>query len=281
MTTALLTAPAQPFRATPDPAYHFEGRTQTRARAYLSVGLQRGEGIQVLTGDAGCGKTTLIRSVLEVADPQVLCLAYLPGTHTDDAAWPQAVAAAFGCAAHGLPAHEALAVLEAHLIQQAVAGRASLLVVDEAQALSVQGLESLRLLSNLQLGAHALLQILLVGQTSLRTRLHEPGLKLLAQRVGSMAHLDPLAPDEVQAYVEHRLTVAGRQHDVRFEADLWPVMYAQSEGVPRRINLLAERLMMVAELSGRVELHAADLELVADEWARETSVDAEGWHDAF
>lgn len=282
----MLTAQAlshHPFRLTPDVAFHFEGRSQARARAYLNVGLQRREGIQLLTGAVGVGKTALLRSVLDGLDRTRFVPAYLPGTHVDDASWSQCIASAFVLPSHGIPNHEAVGLLEAHLIEHALAGRMGLLVVDEAHALSVRGLEALRLLSNLQLGSEALLQVVLVGQNSLRTRLHEAALQPLAERVSGMAHLDPLSADEIGPYVQHRMAVAGLDTEYEWSPEIFAPLMAATQGNPRRLHVLCERVLLLGQLTEQRTLTAEALALVAEELRREVQVEAEvdSWHTSF
>jgi type II secretory pathway predicted ATPase ExeA len=195
---------------TPDPEFYFESATHKKALSYLGYGLAQSEGFIVITGEVGAGKSTLAAHLLASIDPAQLTAAQIVTSKLDGQELVHMAARAFGLDVAGHDKAAALARIEAFLHDEARAGRRCLLVVDEAQNLSVDALEELRMLSNFQLGAHPLLQILLLGQPEFRTLLQgSPRLEQLRQRVIATHHLAPMEPEEVGPYVEHRLVRAG------------------------------------------------------------------------
>ena len=237
----------RPFQLTPDPHFWFETATHRKAMAYLGYGLAQGEGFIVITGDIGAGKTTLMGHLTENLDPAALNVIKLVSTaiHADDLL--RIVATALGVDPDGLTKAQLLTVIERGLLSVARTGRRTLLVVDEVQALPVDALEELRMLSNFQAGGHALLQIVLLGQPEFRDRLHgSERLEQLRQRVIAIHHLDPMEEHEVADYIAHRLTLVGWTGRPDFAADAFAALYQGSGGVPRRLNLLAGRVMLHA-----------------------------------
>jgi putative secretion ATPase (PEP-CTERM system associated) len=236
---------SRPFQLTPDPRFWFSTATHRKAMAYLGYGLAQGEGFIVVTGEIGAGKTTLVGHLVETIDPQRLNVVRLVSTaiHADDLL--RTVATAFGINTDGLPKAGLLTAIERGMHAVARTGRRTLLIVDEVQALPVDSLEELRMLSNFQAGGHALLQILLLGQPEFRDRLHGlDALEQLRQRIIAIHHLDPMGEDEIADYLAHRLHVAGWQGRPDFAADAFPALHQGSGGVPRRLNQLAGRVML-------------------------------------
>lgn len=253
----------RPFQLTPDPRFWFSTDTHRKAMAYLGYGLAQGEGFIVITGEIGAGKTTLAGHLVETVDPQRLNVVRLVSTaiHADDLL--RTVATALGVDPHGLAKAQLLTAIERGLHAVARTGRRTLLVVDEVQALPVDSLEELRMLSNFQAGEHALLQILLLGQPEFRDRLHgSDSLEQLRQRVIAIHHLDPMGAEEVADYIAHRLSVAGWQGRPDFADDAFPALHAGSGGIPRRLNQLAGRTMLAAAIEGHELIDAALVEAV-------------------
>ncbi len=235
----------RPFQLTPDPRFWFDTVTHKKAMAYLGYGLAQGEGFIVITGEVGTGKTTLVGHLMATIDQERLLAIRIASTQIEPDDLLRMVASGLDLDPDGMTKSQMLASIERGLLATARAGRRTLLIVDEAQALNIAALEELRMLSNLQAGGHALLQIFLLGQPEFRERLHGAGrLEQLRQRVIAMHHLEPMGPEEVEPYMFHRLLLVGWRGRPRFTADAFEALYRGSEGVPRRLNLLAARVML-------------------------------------
>ncbi|WP_062346155.1 XrtA/PEP-CTERM system-associated ATPase [Novosphingobium sp. CCH12-A3] len=253
----------RPFQLTPDPRFYFESGTHRKALSYLGYGLAQGEGFIVITGEVGAGKSTLAAHLMATVDRQRLTAAQIVTSALDGEELIHVAARAFGLEVAGHDKATALAQIEAFLHHEAREGRRCLLVVDESQNLSVEALEELRMLSNFQLGAHPLLQILLLGQPEFRTLIQtSPELEQLRQRVIASHHLDPMEPAEVGSYVEHRLALVGWQGRPQFDARVYADLAKASGGVPRRINQIVNRLMLMGAVDQRDHIDAAMLQAV-------------------
>ena len=258
----------RPFQLTPDPAFWYATATHRKAMAYLGYGLAQGEGFVVVTGDIGAGKTTLMGHLLETIDTQDLHVVQIVSTAIDAADLLRTVATQLGVDPAGLAKAQLLTAIERGLHAVARTGRRTLVVVDEAQALPVETLEELRMLSNFQAGGHALTQIVLMGQPEFRDRLHgSDRLEQLRQRVIAIHHLDPMGEDEVADYVAHRLSLVGWQGRPDWATDAFPALHAATGGVPRRVNQLAGRVMLQASITGADLIDAAMVESVRDDMA--------------
>ena len=241
----------RPFQLTPDARFWYETATHRKAMAYLGYGLAQGEGFVVVTGDIGAGKTTLVGHLTAQVDPEALNVITIVSTAIPADDLLRIVATGLGVDPQGLAKAQLLTAIERGLHAVARSGRRTLLIVDEAQALPIDSLEELRMLSNFQAGGHALLQILLLGQPEFRERLHgSDRLEQLRQRVIAIHHLDPMEAHEVADYVAHRLSVVGWQGRPDFAADAFAALYEGSGGVPRRLNQLAGRVMLHAAVEG-------------------------------
>jgi general secretion pathway protein A len=254
-----------PFAITPDPAYVYLSRHHQEALAHLLYGVGENGGFVQLTGEVGTGKTTLVRTLLEQQLENVdiaLCLnprltvAELLATVCDE------LGASYSPEPHTLKA--LLDALNAHLLQTHAAGRRTVLILDEAQNLSREVLEQIRLLTNLETAKHKLLRIILVGQPELRTLLARPDLRQLAQRITARYHLPPLDRRETAAYIDHRLRVAGGREDL-FTWGARRVVYGHSGGIPRLINIICDRALLGAFGQGARRINAS----LAREAARE------------
>lgn len=255
----------RPFQLVPDPDLLFGSRGSRRATAYLEYGLHQGEGFVVITGEVGAGKTTLVRSLLRTLDADAIVPVQIASTQVDADDLPRLLAAAFGIDLPDAGKPALLAVLQRHLEQPNARGRRALLIVEDAQNLSPRAVEALRMLSDLQVDSTALVQGLLVGQPEFRDVMQRPGMRPLRQRVVASCHLGPLDPREIRDYVEHRLRRVGWQGDPCFEPDAFGAIRAATGGIPRRINLVCDRLLLAAYLAERHAITAANVrEVIAE-----------------
>ncbi|WP_334182846.1 XrtA/PEP-CTERM system-associated ATPase [Novosphingobium sp.] len=256
----------RPFQLTPDPAFYFESATHRKALSYLGYGLAQGEGFVVITGEVGAGKSTLVSHLMATIDPARLTAACIVTSALDGEAIVHVVAQAFGLPVAGHDKASALGAIEGFLHAEARAGRRCLLIVDEAQNLAIDAVEELRMLSNFQLGSHPLLQTLLLGQPEFRTTLLEsPLLEQLRQRVIATHHLTAMEPREVQAYVEHRLNCVGWKGNPGFDHRVFAEVHEATGGIPRRINQIVSRLLLLGAVEQRSLIDLDMLHDVLDE----------------
>jgi general secretion pathway protein A len=264
---------AEPFLLTPDERFYFESTVHSQAMAHLTYGLTRGEGFIIITGDVGAGKTTLVKRLIATIDQSRIIAAHVVTTLLSGHDLLHMVAATFGL--ENLPQDKSglLLCLQNFFQETHRQGRRSLLIVDEAQNLSETALEELRMLSNFQVDNAAPFQSFLVGQPQFRRVIANKNLEQLRQRVIASYHLGPLSSLECGQYLMHRLGQVGWTGDPKFEPGAVGALYRHSGGIPRRINTLGSRLMILGFLD---ELHiftAEDVNRVAADLANETSVE--------
>lgn len=267
----------RPFQLTPDPDFYFESATHKKAMSYLGYGLNQAEGFIVVTGEVGAGKSTLVAHLMERIDRKALTVAQVVTSALDGEEIIHVVAQAFGLEVAGHDKAGALGALERLLQDEARAGRRCLLVVDECQNLDLDALEELRMLSNFQLGSHPLLQSLLLGQPEFRRTLaHHPSLDQLRQRIIASHHLEALDSSEVEAYITHRMKRVGWAGRPSLNEDLLPALYTKTEGIPRRVNQVMNRLLLLGAIETEDRLTSDMLISVFEEMAG----DVEGGLDA-
>ncbi|MDK2766715.1 MAG: AAA family ATPase [Sphingomonas sp.] len=252
----------RPFQLTPDPAFWFDTATHKKAMAYLGYGVSQGEGFIVITGAPGAGKTTLVGHLMETIDPERLHVIKIVTTQVEAEDLLLMVAAGLNIDGTHLAKAQLLAAIEKQLHAVARQGRRTLLIADEAQALPLESLEELRMLSNFQAGGYPLLQIFLLGQPEFRARLSDPRLDQLRQRVIAMHALDPMGADELEPYLIHRLSCVGWRGKPRFTNDAVAAMYRWSGGIPRKVNLLAGRVLLLGAIEEITSFTGADVEAV-------------------
>jgi putative secretion ATPase (PEP-CTERM system associated) len=263
---------SKPFQLNPDPLFFFGSKQHRRAKAYLEYGVSRNEGFIVITGEIGAGKTTVLRSLIEGLNGSNVITGHLVTTQLGAEDTLRMVGAAFGFRVKDVPKSELLITLEAFLISQTSKGKRCLLIVDEAQNLTPKAVEELRMLSNFQFGNQALLQSFLVGQPEFREILQRPEMEQFRQRVAATCHIGPLDQEETQRYIEHRLKCAGSTGKPSFEPAAFDAIYKATNGIPRRVNAICDRLLLAGFLSGRTHLTAADVGEVVREFAQESEV---------
>jgi putative secretion ATPase (PEP-CTERM system associated) len=256
----------KPFQLTPDPDFYFVTATHRKAQSYLGYGLAQGEGFIVITGEVGAGKSTLVAHMIANVDPAQMRVAQIVTSKLDEEEVVHVVAQAFGLDIAGHDKASALGAIEAHLNAEAKAGRRCLLVVDEAQNLSVSALEELRMLSNFQQGNQPLLQTLLLGQPEFRTTLQtHPQLEQLRQRVIASHHLGPMDREELEPYLTHRLQHVGWEGNPAFDQRVFLEMYQASGGIPRKVNQIANRVLLLGAVEQRSRIDALMLQSVLKE----------------
>lgn len=265
---------SKPFKITPDPSFFFGSRGHKRVLAYLRYGVHQGDGFIVVTGDVGTGKTTLVRTLLsELEEQKKIVAAQLSTTQLDASDLLEMIAAAFGLPHEGLTKSTLLKNLEKFFKKQNREGKRVLLIVDEAQNLPVKSLEELRMLSNFQEGKQPLFQSFLLGQVEFRTVLSADYLEQLRQRIIASYHLGPLNLDETRAYIEHRMKLVGWNNDPSFSEESFSAIYDFTGGIPRKINTLCDRALLLASLDESHEIDENTIKLVTQELYEESFVE--------
>jgi type II secretory pathway predicted ATPase ExeA len=247
-----------PFRLSPDPQFLYLSKQHARAKAYMESTIWFTDGFVVITGEIGSGKTTLIESFLKEVPADVV-VAQINQTQVTAMDFLQAVLAQFGFSPFKMRKAELIATLNNFLIEQYAAGRRVLLIVDEAQNLSMRVLEEIRLLSGVETTKEKVLRIILAGQPELNDKLDAPELEQLTQRVRLRFHLQTLSESETRGYIQHRLEVAGAGDRELFAAETYPEIFRYCGGVPRLINTLCDTAMMAAFTADRDTVTRADI----------------------
>ncbi|MBI4291002.1 MAG: AAA family ATPase [Betaproteobacteria bacterium] len=257
-----------PFSIAPDPRYLYLSQRHEEALAHLLYGVNGEGGFVLLTGEVGAGKTTVCRCLLEQI-PETCDVAYIFNPKLTVEELLSTICVEFGISYP--PGNTSIKVfvdcLNAYLLDANARGRHTVLIIDEAQNLSADVLEQMRLLTNLETNQHKLLQIILLGQPELALMLERPELRQLAQRIVAHYHLGPLTKPEVAAYVRHRLEVSGAQRQL-FPAALMGRLYRLSGGIPRVINVLCDRALLGTYVQGKERVDRATLAKAAREVRR-------------
>lgn len=264
MYTAFYGLREKPFALSPDPRFLYLAGSHREALAHLLYGIEEGEGFISVTGEVGTGKTTLCRTLLERLDGDTE-VAFLFNPSRTALELLQSICAEFALLAEGLTRRSLMTQLDAFLVERKRQGRRVLLIIDEAQTLSENTLEQVRLLSNLETSRDKLIQILLLGQPELDRKLDGRGLRQLRQRISVRWKLEPLSPEETRAYVRHRLSVAaGAPKDLFTEAALREVHW-RTGGVPRLVNQLCDRALLAGYAARAAQIRPALIRSAARE----------------
>lgn len=264
----------KPFELVPDPEFLLLSRGHKRALTHLNYGIVENSGFILVTGEVGTGKTTLIRSMMKKLNSEIK-LARVNNTRVTSEQLISMINEDFGLDIKGRTKTEMLSDLTDFLIVQYASGGRSMLIIDEAQNLSADLLEEIRLLSNLETDKSKLLQIILVGQPELLKTLGRPELRQLRQRISISCQINPISKEESAEYIFHRLEVAGNRNAVEFSGSSIESIHAFSRGIPRLINIACDFLLLSA--------FAEESRVITEELVKEVLGEIEMthgyWHD--
>lgn len=259
---------ARPFQLSPDPRFFYSSKGHRRAMAYLQYGLHQGEGFLVVTGEIGAGKTLLARTLVEKFGSPNLLMAQVVSTQLEADDLLGTVAAAFELPEDRNKGH-LLRKLENFFLARHKQGKRTILLIDEVQNLPHRSLEELRMLSNFQHKEKTLLQSFLLGQPEFRMTLQRPELEQLRQRITASYHLGPIDGAEIEAYIVHRLKTVGWTGDPSFASEMFPVIHRHTGGIPRKINHLCDRLLLLGRMDEKHAFTAKDVFEVIDDMNNE------------
>ena len=258
-----------PFQMTPDPKIFFASKGHKRALSYLQYGLSQGEGFIVITGDIGTGKTTIVKNLIAGLDKQTYIAKQLVTTNLEEHDLMEMICESFELISKGLTKAALLNQFKAFLNSAHRLGRRVVLVVDEVQNLPVKTVEELRMLSNFQVDNKPLIQSFLVGQKEFIKTLQDGSMEQLRQRVIASCHLGPLKDEETMSYINYRLKEAGWAGGELFERSALMLIHELTEGVPRRINVFCDRILLFGYLEEISFFTKEHVQTVADELEEE------------
>jgi general secretion pathway protein A len=255
---------AQPFRLTPDSGFLFMSEPHSRAKAYMDYTVWNREGFVVITGEIGCGKTTLIQKLLSELDDNVV-VAKVFQTQLDEVEFLQAVLVEFGFNPFNAKKVELLDMLNTFLIEQFLQNKQIVLIVDDAHNLSTKVLEEIRMLAGLETRKEKILHVILVGQPQLNDILDQPDMEQLMQRVKLRYYIRALSEQELGSYIRHRLGIAGAGNRTLFPPETLPRIYKYAGGIPRLINTLCDTALTCAYADSLPGITAEVVEAAAKE----------------
>jgi len=259
----------KPFPLRPDPRFFFASSCHKRAMSYLQYGIEQGEGFIVITGDIGTGKTTLVQNLFKHLHRDNLLVAQLVTTQLQSEDLLRMVAASFDLEYEGMSKAALLRQFGKFLEKNAWDGKRVLLVVDEVQNIPLESLEELRMLSNFQVANTSVMQTFLLGQKEFNATLNSRSMEQLRQRVIASYQLKSLTLDEVRHYIEHRLSLVGWQGNPSFSSESFDMIHAYTAGVPRRINIFCDRILLYGFLEALNAIDHMVVRAVIDELQEE------------
>lgn len=255
-----------PFNVNPDPRFLFQTREIQEALACLAYGIQRRKGFILLSGEVGTGKTTLLNKLLEQLRGERVTTAFIFNPRLSVDQFLHFMMADFGISCEFHMKSQVLLQLNQWLLERYRSGETAALIVDEAQDLSPEVLEEIRLLTNLETSTEKLLQIVLSGQPELESLISQPALRQLRQRITLRCKMTPLTLEETRGYISERLRIAGANGDSIFNPDALEMVFRFSNGIPRVINLLCEHALITAFAEDQRPVLADTIQTVAHEF---------------
>ncbi len=265
---------ANPFRLTPDRKFWFGSEGHRKAMSYLKYGLYQGEGFIVVTGDVGTGKSTLVSQLFSELDGNDIVAAQIGTTQIDADDAIRLICNAFELDIEARDKADLISAFEEFLIDQNQMGKRVLLVIDEAQNLPIRTLEELRMLSNFNVGGQPLFQSFLIGQPQFLQTIAHRDLTQLQQRIIASYKLESMSRQETEDYIEHRLAAVGWSGTPAFAVEAHDAIFAETKGVPRLINTLANRIMLFASLEESADITGEMVQTVIADLKKENAAPA-------
>ena len=253
-----------PFQLTTDTDFMYMSEAHVRAKSYMDYAIWNQDGFVVVTGAVGCGKTSLIQKLITELD-DTISVAKVFQTQLDETEFLQAVLVEFGLNPFNAKKVELIDMLNQFLVDNYANEKQTLLIVDDAQILTMKVLEEIRMFSSIEAQKEKILHVILVGQPELNDTLESPQMEQLLQRIRLRYHIPPLSKNETKAYIQHRLGVAGVKNPKLFAAATMPIIYKYSGGVPRLINTLCDTALTCAFADGVKSVNVRLLNAAVDE----------------
>ncbi len=269
----------KPFQLNADTEFFFNSAVHKRALAYMRYGLTQGEGFVVVTGKPGTGKTMLVKELVNSLNNDNITLGIMVSSQVGADDLLKIISATFGLSYEGEDKSTLLTRIERFFINQSMEGKRVLMIVDEAQNLPKDSLEELRMLSNFEMSGKSLFQTFLIGQQQLSDRLFLPEMEQLRQRIVATYQLKPLNEEETKNYIMFRLEKAGWNQSPQFEDDVFNEICSYTQGIPRRINTLCDRILLFGYLDELKVITLSSVQKVITDIEEESSLVTDEFHD--